>query len=643
MIPTNRIAALIALHLVLSGRVLAQNPQTTFTDFHIHTSFKNYYREINSAEEILKLDASTIAQRYGLLNWQPFAGNIKKRANAKPSKINDYDQASFAALGNTQGSLLCTSLYPYEKQFTISFFKRLVSHLLVTGVSMKRLKTLSRYESYPFREFMAEYKLLAAQQESYHGQKVIFARDQKDLQNLNNGATVQILTVEGADVLYGPHAADKKQVRLGSSDLTSRIEIDQNIESLRTLPHKVFFLTPGHFTDNKATGFCKTIDRPGISRRILAILSQFPGIRASFFTKFGEGIHGELDYGKFDRASCNGQTVGLPYTRQSPQAANQDPMRNEGYGKEIYRKLLVKDHGASKRILIDVKHMDIQARFEYYKLLATEYPNDNIPIIASHCGVSGENRMIAMATGLNPLFDTYRELYDPATYYKKQFQKDTWWKCFTSQLDAQDREKFFDSPGNVTSSFNPFENINTNTAGWFYPWSINLCDEEIALIYQSRGIIGINFDKRILGGYMNNYQKRGYYKHSKKLYQIFINSFVPSCHYSFDQYWNCEPMLRNIFYIVSKSGCNDRSAWDRIAFGSDFDGLIEPIKECITAADIPKFQKEMKAFIPIFWELNKSEAIFEGKDLMFGNNITTDEIVSKLFFENGRHFILNNF
>lgn len=57
---------------------------------------------------------------------------------------------------------------------------------------------------------------------------------------------------------------------------------------------------------------------------------------------------------------------------------------NLGY--KVINELLKDDH--QNRILIDVKHMSLKSRLEYYRLLETKYNND-IPIIVSHGAVSG--------------------------------------------------------------------------------------------------------------------------------------------------------------------------------------------------------------------------------------------------------------
>jgi hypothetical protein len=314
-----------------------------------------------------------------------------------------------------------------------------------------------------------------------------------------------------------------------------------------------------------------------------------------------------------------------------------------------------KDSANSKRILIDVKHFDMQARFEYYALLrelnqGSEKP---IPIIAGHVAVSGEKWPVAVATGLSPLFDRYQEITDPLDFYCKQMDTTRAktrgiyfdWLCRTEHLTPEDRAKYFLPGTAVPTSFNPFVgNINEATAGWFYPWSINLCDDEIALIYESNGIIGLNFDERLLGTGMINYTER-YQDSLRGEFQRVLPTLAPANGFAptFDEYYVAEPMLRNIFYIVAKSGRTDNTAWNHLAIGSDFDGLIDPVNLCPTAQQIPMLHNKLVTYMEAFWKLHAGDAMFEGRDLLFGGSITYPKAVQRLFFRNGYEFILNNF
>jgi microsomal dipeptidase-like Zn-dependent dipeptidase len=110
---------------------------------------------------------------------------------------------------------------------------------------------------------------------------------------------------------------------------------------------------------------------------------------------------------------------------------------NEGIN-ETGRKLLhaLLDNSQGRRILIDLKHMSVKSRNEYYHFLEQEYPNEIIPLIVSHGAVNG----LRSAT-----------------------------------------EKVEDDKYNF---------------GKFQPDDINFFDDEIVRISESGGLFGIQFDER---------------------------------------------------------------------------------------------------------------------------------------------------
>ncbi|MEO0555558.1 MAG: hypothetical protein AAF149_20305 [Bacteroidota bacterium] len=102
------------------------------------------------------------------------------------------------------------------------------------------------------------------------------------------------------------------------------------------------------------------------------------------------------------------------------------------------------------RIHVDVKHMSASARLEYYEKIIRPYNNNlkndgkKIPIIASHMGYSGRERL------------------------KEQIL-----------------------------NYNSEENLSSTNG--FNNWNINLCDEDVQEIVASEGLIGLTLDERILG------------------------------------------------------------------------------------------------------------------------------------------------
>lgn len=98
-----------------------------------------------------------------------------------------------------------------------------------------------------------------------------------------------------------------------------------------------------------------------------------------------------------------------------------------------------------RRVLIDLKHSDLMTRHYFYDSIMTDH---QLPPICSHCAVTGMSEQY-----WSPFNNEYNLLKDPL--------------------------------------------VRT-----YYPFGINLYDEEIVLIHRQRGIIGLPLEQRLLGGYI---------------------------------------------------------------------------------------------------------------------------------------------
>jgi microsomal dipeptidase-like Zn-dependent dipeptidase len=294
-----------------------------------------------------------------------------------------------------------------------------------------------------------------------------------------------------------------------------------------------------------------------------------------------------------------------------------EPYDKSTLGSRVIGQLLDSSNG-KHRILIDIKHMDLKARVEYYKYVRDlwQHKGIRVPIIASHFGVSGKDLKLASATGLCPISDEYDEIAAPNYFYMTYSEGEL--SCFSA------------------SSYKPV------VSGWFYPWSINLADEEIKYIYESDGIIGVTMEERVLGKGATNYVAKTWDERKRRVsHGNIVSAFLQKSSVTkytakdVDDFLVAEPLLRNIFHIVEKCGVGNSAAWDHISIGSDFDGVMNPIDVCATAEDIPKLRRMLVKFIPDF-------ARFTGReDLMYG--LSADEIVDRVFYKNGRDFIVKYF
>lgn len=219
-----------------------------------------------------------------------------------------------------------------------------------------------------------------------------------------------------------------------------------------------------------------------------------------------------------------------------------------GLGIKALKEMLSNSNG--RRIYVDTKHMSMQGRKEYYNWVRSyNYLNrhDNIPIISSHTGVNGFRTMA----------------------------------------------------GSVMKKDSAVKNAKSR----FFNWSINLSDEEIKIIHETKGILGIMLDKTKLGGEkflkeLKLAQNREEYK--DQVIQIFFE---------------------NVFQAVKAIGKAD--AWDTLAIGSDLDGGINTLENYDAANKFPQLYDDLYSWL----RRNKFQ-----KALWYG--LKAEEILDKLFYKN---------
>jgi microsomal dipeptidase-like Zn-dependent dipeptidase len=311
-------------------------------------------------------------------------------------------------------------------------------------------------------------------------------------------------------------------------------------------------------------------------------------------------------------------------------------------GMKVIKEALSDPH----RILIDVKHMSIKSRLQYYSFLKENRFND-VPIIASHAGVTGVS-------------------------YKNKPVLD--YNLNGNRMEIQ----YFKTTGIVSeTSFNP--------------WSINLFDEDILTIIESKGLIGLNLDERILGTKQkrpdelveyisidefdpNDYQKIKSTDNAFPLqgndlveYNRLMDELEDEINDLYREIDNGEisnrkfrtclrkikrkedrldkmPIVKrgrrlkqendifhlcnNILHIIKVGG---KEAWKHICIGSDFDGLINPIEGCANATRLDHLRKELKKWLPDL--ANKVGLPFQN----------VDETVDNIMFGNAYEFLKKHF
>ncbi len=211
-------------------------------------------------------------------------------------------------------------------------------------------------------------------------------------------------------------------------------------------------------------------------------------------------------------------------------------------------------------IIIDIKHMSLEARKAYYDIRRTRYPN--IPVIASHAGCTGIS---------------WDDITDYVTHIRSPWLNHR--KCNIVTYKEKPKGLLLDTE--------------------FNPWSINLYDEDIAEILSSGGIIGISLDQRILGcGKIANE------KMSKEETFPGVTALRPLVYFDPaepkpipDAELHFRHFCNTIFHIV-KVGSAIRPAinpWKQIVLGSDFDGIIDAVDFCINAEQYKNIEQYLAA------------------------------------------------
>lgn len=147
----------------------------------------------------------------------------------------------------------------------------------------------------------------------------------------------------------------------------------------------------------------------------------------------------------------------------------------------------------------------------------------------------------------------------------------------------------------------------------YYAWSINISGEEARAINESGGLMGLILDKGRLSGInlLKSVEKISDKKEQKKLFNKMI--------------WD------NIFFFVDS--IKNKSGWDNLSLGTDFDGAITHIDPYHEMSTLPELKKDLITFI--------KESKDYKKELWYGYE--PEEMVHKIFTQNAMDFLKKHF
>jgi microsomal dipeptidase-like Zn-dependent dipeptidase len=280
-------------------------------------------------------------------------------------------------------------------------------------------------------------------------------------------------------------------------------------------------------------------------------------------------------------------------------------------------------------VYIDIKHMSLKSRQDLYQLRREK--NIKLPLIASHMGVTG----YSIAAWQDALVKALRG------------------KSKVPVVKIKAARKIAGEWG------------RTNKIFTFNPWTINMMDEDIIEVLESNGLIGISLDVRILGVEMQvkkltkwisdkaayeylSQEEFKYYFPQTSIGGLALESFSDeeafeesselAESYTFPTKIERHPLALcfNILHIVAVGKTyTSIDPWQQICIGSDFDGMIDPMKNCRDASQFPRLAQELNKWLPIAAKAYEEEHGVSG--LVDTSKLTT--IINNVMQANGSAFL----
>ena len=358
--------------------------ETPFIDLHIHPAMKAFGKSFKREPGLNNPNRN---RQDSIWYYDP--PTIPDKILNITASFTKFRQSDFTSLAKGGAQVVFVSLCGMEKRFVMTKAgTKLVGDVLAnlaTGVGKDRIDHVQGMTDY-FTDLEMEYNFyvqLDGHQVkidgSWYQYKIVSGFSEiDDNPNLPVKTIYVIFSIEGAHVFNcGLQMMGRK---------ANPAEVLLNVDRVKQWDKRLFFMGLTHHFDNELVGHAKSLS----------------GLVSS---------------------ACD-QSVGL----------------NEGFsdlGWKVLRKLL--DNTNGKRVLIDLKHMSVKARNEYYRFLENEHPDEAIPLLVSHGAVTG--------------LRSHNEL--------------------------------------VVDDF--------SNSGKFQQYDINFYDDEIIRIAKSGGLFGIQFDERRLG------------------------------------------------------------------------------------------------------------------------------------------------
>jgi microsomal dipeptidase-like Zn-dependent dipeptidase len=373
-----------------------------------------------------------------------------------------------------------------------------------TGIDPRQLRHLRQKQDY-FSELLDQYAFIANHQGAspcgeYAYKLVSSFGEIEDLRKTSPNTIAVVMTIEGA------HAFGVGNFGLKRTDRSAlKAQLSDNIRTVKSWDAPPLFVNLSHHFNNRLAGHARSLKAP-----VSGMYNQK--------TEMGKGI--------------------------------------SDLGWHVVQEMLSTENG--RRMLVDVKHMSLKSRLEFYEFVDRHNrinPTAKIPVICSHTGVNG--------------------------------------------LESMDHSLKTKSKNKKNGQF-------------FNNWAINLSDEEIRFIHTTGGMVGIILDKHMLAS-QKTLERIKQLPTPEEVKEAFV-----------------EVIVANIFQAVEAIG--DRSGWNTVVMGSDYDGLINHVDCYPDSTYFPQIQQDLIRFIE---EKNYRP------DLWFGAE--PRDLIRKVMADNAMDFLRQHF
>ena len=480
------------------------NTTNYYVDLHCHPALKPYGKSFNRTKS--GKNAVRRSSKNSIWHYDP--PSVFDKVLNYLTGLTKFSQSNFSAMAYGEVGVVCVSLYPMEKWFVRNkmnneFLLDLAANF-ATGLGKKRIDHIQGFTDY-FKDLEAEYDFykqldgkVVRLKEGKFRYRIVNSYNEIEVikaQEQEQGifTVCVILSIEGLHVL-----------NTGFKEDPDEQEVLRNLQTIKNWEHPPMFVTLAHHFWNHICGHEESFS--GI-------------IKKQADQRFG---------------------LGLGFTNLGNQVLD-----------------LLLDGTKGKQILVDVKHMSVKARYQYYEVLEQTEFYSTLPVIISHGAANG-----------------LKSPQEPVMVYLETAQK-----------------------------------LQQNT--------INFYDEELILLAKSGGIIGLQLDERRVASEQTLKTTR----HATRRHKIM--------HYRSELLWN---QIQHILEVLDAEGM---FAWDCMAIGSDFDGIIDPLNAFWTAEELP--------YLSDFLERHAYNYVQKGRIHHEFNKIPAGEMIDRVMTLNAMAFLQKHF